>query len=242
MKSSNLWFNFNKTSWHQINSHDSSKKSLKFKVERDKYKENIVSQLERIRKKETIKAKNNKITNFSILTTKEQNKVGNKRSMPYEIIERVKIGGLQNFDTYDKLNPVETTVRDNESNTFLNWFKRYKYSFILNNLLFSSLLMNDTNVIFVSCNGLIGVINLNEIEHWEKIKGKSKWVDATFTDSEQPIAASHFAFGFTTTNLHDILNFEFIWLDDKPELINFPKTEDKVPILTFAIQVIKRCQ
>ena len=67
-------------------------------------------------------------------------------------------------------------------------------------------------------------------------------VNASLTDSEQPIVDSHFAFGFTTTNLHDILNFEFILFDDKAELINFPKTEDKVPILTFTIQVIKWCE
>ena len=85
------------------------KKRLKFKVEKDKYKEYIVIQLERITKKGTIKVKNNKINNFSILAIKEQNKVGNKREMPYEIIEQVKFGGLQNLDTYDKLNPVEIT-------------------------------------------------------------------------------------------------------------------------------------
>ena len=68
--------------------------------------------------------------------------------MRYEVIEQVTTGGLQNFDTYDKLNPVEITVRDSELNTFLNRFKRYKYHFILNNLLFSSLLTNDANVIF----------------------------------------------------------------------------------------------
>ena len=59
--------------------------------------------------------------------------------MPCNIIEQVKIGGLQNFDAYDKLNPVEATVRDSELNTFL---------------LFSSTLTNDTTVISVSCNGL----------------------------------------------------------------------------------------
>ena len=53
------------------------------------------------------------------------------------------------------------------------------------------------------------------------------------------MAASHFAFGFTTRNLHGILNFEFSLLDDKAELINLSKTEDKVPVLTFTIQVIK---
>ena len=116
------------------------------------------------------------------------------------------------------------------------------------------MLTNDTNVIFVNCNGLneakntlindklfesIGVINLNEIVHLEKVKGKSKGLNTIFTNSEQPIAASHFVVGSTTTNLHDILNFEFSLLDDKAELISFPKTEDKASILTFSIQVIK---
>ena len=31
--------------------------------------------------------------------------------MPYEIIDYVKTGGLQNFDRYDKLNPVEISVK-----------------------------------------------------------------------------------------------------------------------------------
>ena len=109
--------------------------------------------------------------------------------MPYEIIDQVKIGGLQNFDKYDKLNPADVNVRDSEVNSFLARFKRYKYRFAIDNLLFSSALTNDTNVIFVSCNGLneakdslingklfktLGVINDAEIEHWDKIKGKSK--------------------------------------------------------------------
>ena len=118
MKSSNLWFNFNKANWHQINSHGNSKKSLKFRVEINEYKENIVIQLEKITKKETIKGKNNGITNFLILPTKDQNKVGNKKSMSYKIIEQVEISGLQNFNTYDKLNPVEITVRNRELDIF----------------------------------------------------------------------------------------------------------------------------
>ena len=52
------------------------------------------------------------------MPTKDQNKVGNKRSMPYEIIEQVEISGLKNFDTYDKLNPVEITVRNSELDIF----------------------------------------------------------------------------------------------------------------------------
>ena len=101
--------------------------------------------------------------------------------MPYKIIDQVKIGGPQNFDTSDKLNPVDISIRDSDVNSFLARFKRYKYRFVIDNLLFSSALTKDTNVIFVSCNRLneaknslikgklfrtLGFVNLSEIEHF----------------------------------------------------------------------------
>ena len=64
----------------------------------------------------------------------------------------------------------------------------------------------DTNVIFISCNGLndaketlvnrkifktLGVININQIEEWQKLKDKSKWVNGVFNDSEDPTVAKH---------------------------------------------------
>ena len=138
------------TSTHMV----TPQKALKFKVLNEEYKENIVIQLERIIKYGSIKVKDDKVTNFSILATREQKKVGKKRPMSYEIIDQVKIGELQNFDRYDKLNPAEVSVRDSDVNTFSSRFRRYKYRFIIDNLLFSSALTNDTNIIFVSCNGL----------------------------------------------------------------------------------------
>ena len=112
-------------------------KSLKFKVQNKEYKENIVIQLERITKKESIKVKDNKITNFLILATREKKKVGNKRPMLHKVIDQVKIGALQNFDTYDNLNPVDIIIRDSEVNSFLARCRRYKYRFVIDNLLFS---------------------------------------------------------------------------------------------------------
>ena len=62
--------------------------------------------------------------------------------------------------------------------------KKYKYIFIANNLLFSSLIKEDTKVIFITTNGLndatdilinsklfqgIGVIYISDIENWDKI-------------------------------------------------------------------------
>ena len=95
-----------------------SKKSLKFKVKNEEYKGNIVIQLERITKEESTKVKDNKVTNFSILATRKKKKVGNKRPMSYEIIDQVKSSGLQNFDKYDKLNPVDINIIHSEVNSF----------------------------------------------------------------------------------------------------------------------------
>ena len=60
-----------------------------------------------------------------------------------------------------------------------------------------------------------------------------------FNDSENPTLAKSFAFVFETTNLSDLLNFELSLLDDEAKPIKFAATEQKIPALTFTIQVIK---
>ena len=60
-----------------------------------------------------------------------------------------------------------------------------------------------------------------------------------FNDSENPTLAKKFAFVFETTNLSDLLNFELSLLEDKAKPIKFAVTEQKIPALTFTIQVIK---
>ena len=163
--------------------------NLKFNVLEKKHEEKIVLQLKEIRSKQKIDVKDKKRTNFSILPTIQKNRVGAKRKMPPKIINEIKIGGMQSFEKYDKLNPVEVSIKDSEVNTFLSRFKRYKYRLIINNLLLSSSLTKDTNVILIGCNGLsdakeslingkiiktLGVVNINQSESWDKLKGKSK--------------------------------------------------------------------
>ena len=84
--------------------------------------------------------------------------------MLVDAIDEIKSMGLQSFNQYDKLNPVEVSIQNNEVNVYLNRFSRYKYRLIINNLLFSSSMINDTNVIFVSCNGLNNARDTLEIE------------------------------------------------------------------------------
>ena len=134
----------------------------------------------------------------------------------------------------------------------LFYANRYKYRFIANSLLFSSSVQKDTNAIFIATNGLsnakdilihrnlfqgIGAVYLSEIEGWKDIKKTSHWTNATLTDSKYPIAAKHFAFGFETTDLHNLLNFEYSLLDDEAKLIEFKSEENKVPALNFTIQI-----
>ena len=57
----------------------------------------------------------------------------------------------------------------------------------------------------------------------------SHWTNVIFADSEYPIAAKHFAFGFETTDLCNLLNFEYSLLDDQGNLIEFQNNEDKIP-------------
>ena len=53
---------------------------------------------------------------------------------------------------------------------------------------------------------ILGAINLNKIDSWEKIKGKSNWVNANFQALKDK-KSGHFSFGFSTTNLADLLSF-----------------------------------
>ena len=50
-------------------------------------------------------------------------------------------------------------------------------------------------------------IYISEIDGWENIKKTSHWTNVVFADSEYLIAAKHFAFGFKTTDLHNLLKF-----------------------------------
>ena len=108
-------------------------------------------------------------------------------------------------------------------------------------------------MIFIATNGLnnakeilingklfqgIGVVYLSEIEGWKHIKKTSHWTNAVLTDSKYPIAAKHFGFGFETTDLHNLLNFEYSLLDNDAKIIEFKSGKDKISTLNFTTQII----
>ena len=164
--------------------------SLKFRVFYNKYMDHIVLQLKDIRKTGKTETKDAKVTNFSILSTKPKRKVGSKTKISDQLADKIRIVGLQYYDLDEKLNPIEIKIRDSKIQGKLSRYgtQLYKYLFILDSLLISSSVVQDTNVIFLICNGLnnardslinwklytsLGVINISGIKDWTKIKRES---------------------------------------------------------------------
>ena len=51
------------------------------------------------------------------------------------LIDEVKIGGLPNYNVYNKLNLVDISIRDSELNSFLlRYNRRYKYLILLDDI------------------------------------------------------------------------------------------------------------
>ena len=67
----------------------------------------------------------------------------------------MKIEGWQKFEQYSKINPVSIEINDPETlNKLCFYSKKYKFRFLGNSLLFISSIKEDTNVIFITTNGL----------------------------------------------------------------------------------------
>ena len=233
------------------------KNKLKFQFNKNTYKKEIKFELSKVHKKKTFNVVGDYISNFSMLRT-EKRGIGPKRKQEFEIVEEIPILGIQNSE-FNVLNPIHVSINSDSIITKLQIYKRYRYRFILQSLLFSSNIENETDVIIVSSNGLnnakqglikknnqpvlestLGVCFLSEITDWNIIKGQSKRSQAVFSDSEDLNRDSnHLAFSFITKNISDLLQFSVTLLDGAGKQITFPSNEKKLPIITFRIQIIK---
>ena len=74
--------------------------------------------------------------------------------MLQEIIKTVHVLGFQRFINYKRMNPVKITLDSNEIVEDLSKYRKFKYRFLIQSLLLSSNLQNDTDVIFIMCNDL----------------------------------------------------------------------------------------
>ena len=233
------------------------KNKLKFQLDRDIYKKQIKFEIAKVHKKKTFDIVSDYVSNFSILRT-EKSGIGNKRKMKNEIIDEIPILGIQNSE-FNVLNPIYVSINSNDIISRLQLYRNNRFKFVLNSLLFSSNITNETDVIIITSNGLsetkqaliiknnkptlestLGVCFLNEIPEWKVVKGASKRVQVVFSDSENLNQNSnHFGFSFITRNITDLLQFSITLLDGAGEKITFPASETKLPIINFSIQILK---
>ena len=173
-------------------------------------------------------------------------------TVEWKIIDEIKVEGRQKFIQYTKITPILVEIFGTEFQNKLRFYsKRFKFRFIADSLLFSPSIQNESNVIFLSVNGLneakyilincklyqvIGQINLSEIENWDKIQ-TTAWINAKLNNSEYLLNAKHFALAFETRDLNNLFSFEYSLLNQKGELIQF-SDKNKIPAINFTIQVV----
>ena len=144
---------------------------------------------------------------------KENKTIGERNSNVAQNSRYYSHSWIANFDDYRRLNPVEVTIDSNNIIETLFNYQMYQFKFIIESLLFSTNLQNNTDVIFITCDGLteaktalinsklyktLGVAYLSEIKGWALIKSDSKRTQTVFVNSEYHSEASHFAFVCTT--------------------------------------------
>ena len=117
--------------------------------------------------------------------------------MAYTIIDKTLISGLQNFEQYQKLNPIDIEVNGSQIISSLSKYRNHRYCLQVTSLSLSTLFDQTTNVIFITCGGLddakkalingkihniLGVIKIREIPTFDIIKRQSKWINAVFSE------------------------------------------------------------
>ena len=171
-----------------------------------------------------------------------------------EPVETIMIRAQQNFELYDQINSMQITIDGDSMVNILKEHENVYYKFISMGILFPTLVKNDTEQIFVMCrelndakpaliNGklvnLRAAINLNKINDWEHIKGKSLWVNVNSDNLEEAKKIDYFCFSFKTASLNDLLLFTIYLIDDFNNAITFNDGEKKISISNFKNHVFK---
>ena len=104
---------------------------LKFNLKEDRYENKIELKLGKVHTKTSFSTPRDNVLNFGVLGTKRNKPIAEKRAMSYKIVDTVQILGLQNFDDYGCLNPVERTIDSNKVIKMLSNYKKYKFRIII---------------------------------------------------------------------------------------------------------------
>ena len=105
-----------------------------------------------------------------------------------DLLQTLMIRGYKSFELDNQINPIQTRIDNDWVVNTIKKFTGAHYKFTPIGILFLASVTNDTEQIFVTCRALneakpefinnkliniLGVINLNKINNWDNIKGKS---------------------------------------------------------------------
>ena len=85
------------------------------------------------------------VLKLSIVSTKRNKRIGKKGAMSQRMADTVHILGSQNFGNSGRLYPVERTIDSNKITRTLSSYEKYKFRFIIESLLFTTNLQNNTD-------------------------------------------------------------------------------------------------
>ena len=109
--------------------------NLKFELIDNVYKSSLSFELGKVHTKKSFKVVSNKIFNFAILRTEKNKRTGEKRVMNLEIIDTIRILGIQDNDV-NFLNPITISISLDTVIQKLTKYIKYKYRFLPESLIY----------------------------------------------------------------------------------------------------------
>ena len=175
-----------------------------------------------------------------------------KKNMQTEHKDTLVIRAQQDFDIVGCLNPIQVEISDSRIINILTKYKNSIYKITPLGFLFPATITNNTGKVILTSRKISGTkktilnykwfdilaeIDLEKVPNWNKIKGKSIWVNIQFKDHKEINNASHLCFPFRTKALSDLTSFTLQLQDDQNKKIEFASGEKKTCIFNFQIDV-----
>ena len=157
-----------------------------------------------------------------------------------EPIETIIVKAQQDFDVVGVLNPIQIEISDDRVINTLKKYKNVVYKITRLGLLFPATITNETSQIFILSKNVSGVkksilnqkvydllaiIEINKIDNWKDVKGKSIWTNVNFKDHTEINNDSHLCLPFATRSFSDLTSFSIFLQYDQNKKIEFTSGE-----------------
>ena len=218
-----------------------SQNQHKFFIEKTTEKDSLSLRITKVSRKE-IQTTDSKVHNFQIT------KISKKGKQKMNVVDFISVLGQQQFEKNTKINPIRIKIENEKAQIMFLKYSKYIIRLKLESLILSSSIKNDTEKIFLVTNGLsdakyslindelfktIGVINLREIENWEKIKKVFLEGKCKFPVETESRSAKHFSYNFSMRKTVDVLNLTLTLIDHKNKFIKFEKNKKNCSVGFF---------